>query len=77
MHDGGDDQPHRIDQQMPLAASDLLASVIAAWAGRLCCLHRLLSMMPADGLASRPSISRTRITKAWLMRNHVPSSRQR
>ncbi len=53
-----------------LAASDLLASVVAAWTSRLLSSSRM-SIMPADGLASN---SRARITKAWLMRNRLPSS---
>jgi hypothetical protein len=36
-----------------------------------------LSMTPADGLASRPAASRTRITSAWLIVCHNPASRHR
>ena len=35
-----------------------------------------LSIAPADGLASRPSASRARIGKIWLIRRHTPLSRQ-
>ena len=57
------EQTERIDEDVPLAARDLLARVIALRIDRrppFCAALALwLSITAADGLASRPSASRT------------------
>ena len=62
MNDDIQEQPERVDQDVPLAARDLLARVIALRIDRrppFCAALALwLSITAADGLASRPSCSR-------------------
>ena len=57
------EQAQRIDENVPLAARDLLARVVPLRIDRappLCAALALwLSMTAAEGLASRPSLSRT------------------
>jgi len=68
LHRGGMDndvqeEAERIDKDMPLAARDLLARIVPLRIDRrppFCAALALwLSMTAADGLASRPSFSRT------------------
>ncbi len=62
MNDNGQEQAERVDENMPLAARDLLARIIALGIDRgppFCAALALwLSMIAADGLASLPSHSR-------------------
>jgi len=63
MNRNAQQEAERVDEDMPLAAGDLLARVIALRVQRrppFCAALALwLSMMAAVGLASRPSCSRT------------------
>ncbi len=77
MHDGGNHQPDCVDDQMPLAAADLLTGIVAAWTPASVVFTDWLSTMPAEGLASRPSNSRACSTKSMVDAMHVPSPRQR
>jgi hypothetical protein len=61
--------PVGVDQRMGLASVDLLARIVTARAAGL-------SMIAAEGLASRPTRSRSAITSAWFVRSKRPSSRQ-
>ena len=63
-----------IDERVSFTAFDLLASVITARTAGLRRLHAL-SMMAADGLASRPVRSRAAVTRAWLIRSQTQWSR--
>lgn len=62
MHDDVQQEPERVDQNMPLATLDLLARVIARGIDRrppFCApLALCASMMAAVGLAARPACSR-------------------
>ena len=64
MHDRGDEQSHRIDQQMALVAVDLLASVKAMGTGRLRRLRRLAVDDPGRGARLAPFHLAGRITSA-------------
>jgi hypothetical protein len=63
MHGNAQQQAERVDEEMPLAASDLLARIVALRINRgppFCAALALwLSMIAAVGLASRPPCSRT------------------
>ena len=74
---GRQDHAERIDDDVPLLAFDLLASVVARPID-LCppfsaALTLWLSMIAAVGLASLPAISRTSVNNAWWRRASVPS----
>ena len=73
---GLDDQAAAVgvDQRVTLAPVDLLARIVTARAAGLGGLW--LSMIAAEGLASRPTRSRSAITSAWFFRSKRPSSRQ-
>jgi hypothetical protein len=62
----------RVDERMALASVDLLSSILTAWPAGL----GWLSMIAAEGLASRPTRSRSAITIAWFIRSKRPSSHQ-
>jgi hypothetical protein len=70
-----EDQPLRLDQQVPLAAFDLFAPVVAAPPPISLVLTDWLSMMAALGVGSRPCLTRTCSRSAVCMRSHVPSLR--
>jgi hypothetical protein len=66
----------RVDQCVALAPVDLLASIVTARPPASVVLTLWLSMIAAEGLASRPTRSRSAITSAWFIRSKRPSSRQ-
>ena len=57
-HDG-QNQPQRIDNDVPLAAVDLLARVVAARSPFSVVLTLWLSTIAADGMGLRPALTRT------------------
>ena len=63
MHDNGQEEAERVDEDVPLAARNLLARVIALRIKRIppfgAALALWLSMIAAVGLAWRPACSRT------------------
>jgi hypothetical protein len=59
MHDHYQDQPQRVDDQMPLAPFDLLARVVAPRSPFSVVLTVWLSMIAAEGETFRPSATRT------------------
>ena len=63
MHDDVQEEAEGVDKNVPLAARDLLARIVARWVERrapFCApLTLWLSMIAAVGLAARPSWSRT------------------
>lgn len=59
VYDDGDDEPERVDDQVPLATLDFLARIVTARAPREVVFTDWLSMIAADGIRSRPSLSRT------------------
>ena len=65
-----------VNQRVALAPVDLLARIIAARPPASVVLTLWLSIIAADGLASRPTRSRSAITSAWFIRSKRPSSRQ-
>ncbi len=65
-----------VDERMALAPVDFLARIVTARPGGLGGLDALASMIAAEGLASRPTRSRSAITSAWFIRSKRPSSRQ-
>ena len=75
---GLDDQAAAVgfDQRLTLAPVDLLARIVTARAAASVVLTLWLSMIAAEGLASRPTRSRSAITSAWFIRSKRPSSRQ-
>src|SRR2546423_12992489 len=76
VHELVHDQPIRVDQEMPLAAFDLFAPVVAAPPPFWLVLTDWLSMMAALGVGSRPCFTRTASRRAVWMRSQVPSLRQ-
>jgi hypothetical protein len=68
--------PVRVDEGMALAPVDLLSSIVTAWPSGLGSLGLWLSMIAAEGLASRPIRSRLAIASAWFICSKRPSSRQ-
>jgi len=77
MNDDIQQEAERVDEDVALAARDLLASIEALWieafAPFWAALALWLSMMATLGLASRPSRSRDWTYNAWWMRSSVPS----
>ena len=65
-----------IDPDMALAALDLLGGIVAARPPLSVVLTLWVSMMTAVGLASRPSVSRSVVTRQWRMVSHTPASRK-
>jgi hypothetical protein len=72
----------RPDRRMALAPVDLLAGVIPARPASMVLTLWLWPsadlwspMLAADGLASRPTRSRSAMTRAWLIFSNMPSSR--
>jgi hypothetical protein len=69
--------PFGVNERMALAPIDLLARIVTARAAGLGGPDTLaVSMIAAEGLASRPTRSRSAITSAWFIRSKHPSSRQ-
>jgi hypothetical protein len=64
MHDDHQDQPEGVDGDMPLAPFDVLAFVVAVGPPFCAVFTDWLSMMAADGVGSRPSLTRTWIRNA-------------
>jgi hypothetical protein len=58
MHDNGDQQAERINEDVALSTIDLLARVIAVSLPLFVSFTNCLSMMPALGLCLRPTDSR-------------------
>jgi len=77
MNDETDRQTERVDDAVALAAHDLLSGIKARIPPLSVVLIDWLSMTPAVGLASLPSLSRIAITSSLLMVRSRPSSRQR
>jgi len=73
MHLKANEMPFSIGYDVPFAAFDLLSGIVTSWPPLSVVLTDWLSMTPALGLASRPSVSRDTATSAWLMRAYVPS----
>src|SRR4051812_48413208 len=65
-----------IDPDMALAALDLLGGIVAARPPFSVVLTLWVSMMTAVGLASRPSVSRSVMTKEWRIVSHTPAARK-
>ena len=61
--------PVRIDERVALAAVDLLARIVTARTPASVVLTLWLSMIAAEGLALRPTRSRSAITSAWFIRS--------
>ena len=65
-----------VNLRVALAPVDLPARIVTARAAGPVVLTLWLSMIAADGLASRPTRLRSAITSAWFIRSKRPSSRQ-
>jgi hypothetical protein len=76
VNDAADQQTAGVSEDMALPTLHLLAGVEAPHAALSVVLTDWLSTMPALGLASRPSASRTAKSRRWLTVRQVPSSRQ-
>jgi hypothetical protein len=63
MHDHAEQQPLRVDRNLALAPLDLLGGIVAARPPFSVVFTLWLSMMAAVGLASRPSLSRSIVTR--------------
>jgi hypothetical protein len=72
MHDHTEQQSLRVDPNVALAPLDLLGGVIAARPPFSVVFTLWLSMMAAVGLASRPSLSRSIVTRWWRILSHTP-----
>lgn len=77
MDDEPDQQAERVNDDVALAAHDLLAGIKTPDSAAFGGLDRLASMTPAVGLACLPSRSRAAMTSSLLMVRSRPSSRQR
>ena len=75
MHENEDQEATGVGQDVALAPLDLFARVIAANPTLLVALTDWLSMIPAQGEASRPSISRRLITSVMLIASNRPAPR--
>src|SRR5229473_1912394 len=69
----GEQEAERIDHDVALAASHLLAGIPAARPPLSVVLTLWLSMIAADGLASRPSASRAAMRRTWSISSHTPA----
>jgi hypothetical protein len=63
MHDHTEQQPLRVDRNLALAPLDLLGGIVAARPPFSVVFTLWASMMDAVGLASRPSLSRSIVTR--------------
>jgi hypothetical protein len=63
MHDHAEQQPLRVDRNLALAPPDLFGGIVAARPPFSVVFTLWLSMMAAVGLASRPSLSRSIVTR--------------
>jgi hypothetical protein len=63
MHDHTEQQPLRVDRNLALAPLDLFGGIVAARPPFSVVFTLWLSMMAAVGLASRPSLSRSIVTR--------------
>jgi hypothetical protein len=70
-----EDQAFGIHNQMALATFDLFTPIVASYAPFSVVLTDWLSMLPALGVASRPSFCRSCSRSASFSRAHVPSLR--
>ena len=77
MNGDREEKPERIDADMALAPVDLLAGVVPADPPFSVVFTLWLSRIAAVGLASRPSCSRTAITRWCRIASHTPSSMNR
>ena len=75
-HKGLEDKAFGIHDHMPFASLDLFAPVVAACAPFSVVLTDWLSILPALGVACRPSFCRSCSRRLSLRRRHVPSFRQ-
>src|SRR4051794_10913346 len=73
MHHHSEDQAERIDQDVPLAAGDLLSPIVAAGPPFSVVLTDWLSTIAAEGCRWRPSAARRSPRSASWMRSSVPS----
>jgi YD repeat-containing protein len=77
MHQDDQQQAELVDDDVPLAAVDLLARVIPADPPFSVVFTDWESMIATDGAGSAPAPVRTRATNAWLIAGHTPSRRNR
>src|SRR6266568_3132692 len=70
----GEQESERIDHDVALAASHLLAGIPAARPPLSVVLTLWLSMIAADGLASRPSASRAAMRRTCSISSHTPAA---
>jgi hypothetical protein len=73
VNDDGDQQPERVDEQVPLASTDFLARIVTARPPFSVVFTDWLSMTPAVGNSSRPSARRSSPRSLSWMERHVPS----
>src|SRR4051794_9792531 len=72
--DHAEQQARGVDPDVPLPAPHLLRRVVAAGPPFSVVLTLWVSTMTALGLGSRPSRSRSSITRWWRMLSHTPAS---
>src|SRR6202011_1726290 len=73
---GADEEANRIGDDMALASFDFFASIYPGGPPLSVVLTDWLSMIPAEGLASRPAASRVSTNNSKLIRPKMPLSRQ-
>jgi hypothetical protein len=66
-----------VNHHLALATCDLLARIIASRATAIGGLHALAVEYTGGGDASRPTRSRSAMTRGWLMVSNKPVSRHR
>jgi hypothetical protein len=72
--DHAQQQARGVDREVPLAALELLGRVVAARPPFSVVLTLWVSRMAAVGLGSRPSRSRSIITRWWRIVSHTSAS---
>ncbi len=75
--DDAQQEAGRIDRDVAFAAPDLLGRIVATRSPFSVVLTLWVSMMAAVGLGSRPSCSRSIVTKQWRMLSQTPAARKR
>ena len=76
MDNDGEDQSERVDDDVPFTSLDLLATIVPAKPPFSVVFTDWLSIIAAEGVGSRPALTRTCSRKVSWIICHVPARRQ-